>query len=886
MAYQRNTNQTFTNETQKLAMDDVVILISIYALDRNGELTNFPTYNLTPSVQEDEIVSFWFTEKSRALGFSPFPVEVSQVENSAASSLPRPQMTLSNLSSIFDIKPESLVGGRVEIRQTFKKYLWGNEQGKAGSCLPVESYVIDRLAGETFETLVYELAAPYDLEAVKLPRRRIVGGQCPWKYKGASIDNFDSPADPVRGSEPRGGCTFPRSNQLWTGSRYTTVNMSPADEYIIDSRLITTQFNLIPEDVPILKDSYVFTYANAYEIDQYGIQLASTSSIQHYWQATKDMIVPEDKETPRDGSSKWRQVRVYSAYDKTKYYKGYADKRNNEYVSQLATDGFHHSLDIGFSEEPITSTIGGAFEALYLTPGATGRVHAISIDEDIALSILNGEAYSIRYQRTESVTALGTVLSRDDTKRTIYTAPRLISFNFAFRNELNAGLEQAEATLWRYNDDQYYILVGLGDITDENISFQGANAWISRSENLPFSQVYQVASRSVDPNLLATDKHTPFREVGQLEVGEIQSDLISEYWKRGDSCSKTLNACVLRFGASEIDLVTDVTQPGDSIFEYEFDVSNPDNQAYFRIPNNVEPFIADQDGWRVDSDVYSALGDEGYVAVSVFIDGNYVQNWPYWDTSVSKCQALAAEKGIFVYYPGQNGIFNRLNSGTEITQPSVTGGLSFNIDTLYFMKMENEGTSGMASTLASATGYFPSQHNGPFTPSGRKPFWTPASVYNMATGPNSNWTDGILGGFDGFTFTIWDARFDMTRDWGVGTAEGRVWYRDSARLGTNGLFLCTVPDPIMDTSKAIVNNLIPSGAFGGGSSPLNYSANGKPRLFGPTGEVVDACVDANGNSVRFSFSASSSPQTTASTSVVRSSVAIPFGGFPGSRRFK
>ena len=50
--------------------------------------------------------------------------------------------------------------------------------------------------------------------------------------------------------------------------------------------------------------------------------------------------------------------------------------------------------------------------------------------------------------------------------------------------------------------------------------------------------------------------------------------------------------------------------------------------------------------------------------------------------------------------------------------------------------------------------------------------------------------------------------------------------------------------------------------------------------------LIDACVDSEGNSVRFSFSASSSPQTTASTSVVRSSVAIPFGGFPGSRRFK
>lgn len=874
MAYQRNTNQTFTNETQKLAMDDVVILISIYTLDRNGELTRLPTYNLTPSVQEDEIVKFYFTGYG-AIAFSPFPVEVSQVENSAASSLPRPQLTLSNLSSIFDIKPESLVGGRVEIRQTFKKYLFGNEQGKTGSCLPVESYVIDRLAGETFETLVYELAAPYDLESVKLPRRRIVGGQCPWKYKGASLDNFNSPADPVRGSEPRGGCTFPRSNQLWTGSRYTTVNMSPADEYIIDSRLITLQFNLIPDDVPILKDSYCFTYATDYEIDQYGIQLASASSIKHYWQATKDMTVSVDREVPREGSSKWRQVRVYSAYDKIKYYKGYADKRNNEYVSQLTTDGFHHNLKLEFSEEPIRSVIGEPFEATYITSGATGRVHAVALDEDTALNILNGEAYSIRYQRTESVTALGTVLSYDDTKQTIYTSPSLISFNFAFRNELNAGLGQAEATLWQFNDDQYYILVGLGDIADENISFNRVNVWISRSENRPFSQVYQVASRSVDPNLLATDKHTPFREVGPLEYGEIQSDLISEYWKRGDSCSKTLNACVLRFGASEVDIVADVpTQPGDSIFEYEFDVSNTNNQAYFQIPvlNFLQSGALNVDAWRVDSDVYSALGDEGYVDVSVFIDGNYVQNWPYWDTSVSKCQALAAEKGVFVYYPGQNGIFDRSTGGKEITMAGVTGGLSFNIDTLYFMKMENEGTSGMATYLRSQ-GNPPSQHDGPFTPSGRPPFWTPQSIYAVSDTIGGGWQNGSRAGFSQQAlYGYYDAKA-LTR-----------WQRDSVRQATNGLFLSSIPDPILDTTGSFPASLIPRFPFGQGG--LNYAANGKPRLFGPTGEVVDACVDSEGNSVRFSFSASSSPQTTASTSVVRSSVAIPFGGFPGSRRFK
>ena len=44
--------------------------------------------------------------------------------------------------------------------------------------------------------------------------------------------------------------------------------------------------------------------------------------------------------------------------------------------------------------------------------------------------------------------------------------------------------------------------------------------------------------------------------------------------------------------------------------------------------------------------------------------------------------------------------------------------------------------------------------------------------------------------------------------------------------------------------------------------------------------------DEDGNSIRIRYSSSSNPANTGSSTVVRSNVALPFGGFPGSRRFK
>ena len=73
---------------------------------------------------------------------------------------------------------------------------------------------------------------------------------------------------------------------------------------------------------------------------------------------------------------------------------------------------------------------------------------------------------------------------------------------------------------------------------------------------------------------------------------------------------------------------------------------------------------------------------------------------------------------------------------------------------------------------------------------------------------------------------------------------------------------------------------IPRATFG-----LGYGLQ-TPQLFGPSGLILNGAQDEDGNSIRIRYSASSNPANTGSSTVVRSNVALPFGGFPGSRRFK
>lgn len=60
--------------------------------------------------------------------------------------------------------------------------------------LPREVWRIDRRAAETQEAIIFEMAAPWDVSGVRLPRRIVVQGSCMWAYRSAECGYTGGPA--------------------------------------------------------------------------------------------------------------------------------------------------------------------------------------------------------------------------------------------------------------------------------------------------------------------------------------------------------------------------------------------------------------------------------------------------------------------------------------------------------------------------------------------------------------------------------------------------------------------------------------------------------------------------------------------------------------------
>ena len=178
--------------------------------------------------------------------YSAMPIEAEGFEFSGAGSIPRPTVTVANITSILSSVINSyddLIGAKVIRKKTFAKYLdsycytngyptSGVCTGESGSdpslsksdCLdvnkngsvgtwtvynqttceaaagpgiwytsaiaddtahfPDEIWYVDRKAVETRTHIQFELTAAHDIHGVKLPSRTVVANSCPWVYRG------------------------------------------------------------------------------------------------------------------------------------------------------------------------------------------------------------------------------------------------------------------------------------------------------------------------------------------------------------------------------------------------------------------------------------------------------------------------------------------------------------------------------------------------------------------------------------------------------------------------------------------------------------------------------------------------------------------------------
>ena len=305
-------SQFIIRDTQKQAIDSELVVL--YDLEyATGSFARF-----CASLEED-LTTVKFRDTSGAeQEYTAIPLDAEGFDNSADGSYSRPQITEGNVVSITSflatgMVEEDLIGRRLTRRVTLKKYLVGEPSDSGSGVAPVEFpssvYIIDRIVEKNILSITFELSSPFDLQGIALPRRVIIGGSCPWRYKQARTSL--GPQDRV------GGCNW--DNKFTDGSG-NLLFMNAFDEYIVPNTISFPTFSSNAN-----ANNYRKTVASLTRKNADGT--TTTVSTFHYWQALKTTSV-----TPSNSSVDWRRVRVYDPYDNAVTYEGYTDKKHNHYI--------------------------------------------------------------------------------------------------------------------------------------------------------------------------------------------------------------------------------------------------------------------------------------------------------------------------------------------------------------------------------------------------------------------------------------------------------------------------------------------------------------------------------------------------------------------------
>jgi len=193
---------TIAAEIQKLEPSGIVVLYEVDASSFGGGVYRFHagTNGLLQNI-------VW-----KGVTYTAFPIEVTGFEYTGNGQLPRPKVSVANVSGAITflvLNYEDLIGAKFIRRRTLVKYLDAvnfpggvNPDADADADFSEDVYFIDRKTTESKNVVEFELAAAFDLAGVQLPRRQIIQNVCTWKYRGtecayAGTNYFDANDQPV-----------------------------------------------------------------------------------------------------------------------------------------------------------------------------------------------------------------------------------------------------------------------------------------------------------------------------------------------------------------------------------------------------------------------------------------------------------------------------------------------------------------------------------------------------------------------------------------------------------------------------------------------------------------------------------------------------------------
>lgn len=141
--------------------------------------------------------------------YSRIPLKADGFEYTNTGTLPRPTLTISNLSSTISAllllvnattAGNDLGGAEVRRIRTLKKYLDGESAADPNAQFPQEVWYIDRKSNETRDSVTFELASKFDLAGQKIPKRQIIANVCQWKYRSSECSYTGSNYYDVNGN--------------------------------------------------------------------------------------------------------------------------------------------------------------------------------------------------------------------------------------------------------------------------------------------------------------------------------------------------------------------------------------------------------------------------------------------------------------------------------------------------------------------------------------------------------------------------------------------------------------------------------------------------------------------------------------------------------------
>jgi len=181
------------SDVQKLAPGAIVDLFELDATPLGGDVLRW--HNGVNALGNDVV---W-----QGNTYTRYPVEATGFMRTGKGTMPRPTIKLANVDGLVGAlarELNDLAGAKLTRRRTFVKYLDAvnfsggvNPQADPLVGFPDEIWFVDRKASENGIFIEFELAAAFDVQGVKLPRRQCIQNVCTWAYRSAECGYTGGP---------------------------------------------------------------------------------------------------------------------------------------------------------------------------------------------------------------------------------------------------------------------------------------------------------------------------------------------------------------------------------------------------------------------------------------------------------------------------------------------------------------------------------------------------------------------------------------------------------------------------------------------------------------------------------------------------------------------